>query len=501
MLLTCAGLQALPFSSLAATYTIDVLGVYSNHAAQEVVDPRALFASNIEYANRALQNSGANYRYNLVEVVQQNWAKDDLPGLEQLSSIADDANVKQLRDEYGADLVAGMVPSSSESCGIAYMPSADMSIQQFYSWAERYGYSLSGHNCGGRTMAHELGHTMGLGHSPAQGSNGALAAWGRGWGVNGSFVTIMAYGEDYGVRNAAGRIQIHSNPAVSICNSQACGRPINESDGADATRALNLAAPQIADWRDAVVGLQNDPPAAVNDNATTDQDKAVTLSVLKNDSDPDGDALMISSVGGPSNGQAVLHAQTNRITYTPYTGFEGQDSFSYTIMDGKGASASATVRITVKAVVVTPPSGGDGDNLIVNGGAESGLDGWSGAWGAQLALSGDAHSGSKALRGSGGRGIFVELDAPFTGNKNFVASGWLKATRPNRTYLYLRVKSDGRWSYKYLSTIEVLANTWMQFERISYVSGSNIDAGALLLYFHPKIDGNILVDGLRLEQE
>jgi hypothetical protein len=50
------------------TTTIDVLGIYSDHAAQLVSDPEALFVSNIEYANTTLANRGANYRYNLVHV-------------------------------------------------------------------------------------------------------------------------------------------------------------------------------------------------------------------------------------------------------------------------------------------------------------------------------------------------------------------------------------------------------------------------------------------------
>ena len=42
--------------------------------------------SNIEYANTALANSQANYRYNLVHVQQHNWANDDSLGSAQLES-------------------------------------------------------------------------------------------------------------------------------------------------------------------------------------------------------------------------------------------------------------------------------------------------------------------------------------------------------------------------------------------------------------------------------
>lgn len=145
-----------------------------------VSDPNALFVSNIEYANKALQNSGANYRYNLVDVQQQNWSNDDGLGSTQLSGFAQDSSIRQLRNDYGADLVAGMVPSSNNLCGIGYLPPANKTNQTFYSWAKDYGYSLSGHSCGGRSMTHEMGHNMGLGHSPAQSSKGTQVDWGRG---------------------------------------------------------------------------------------------------------------------------------------------------------------------------------------------------------------------------------------------------------------------------------------------------------------------------------
>ena len=48
----------------------------------------------------------------------------------------------------------------------------------------------------------------------------------------------------------------------------------------------------------------NNPPVAVDDTATTDQDSAVTIDVLNNDSDPDNDSLTVSL--GPSNGGASI---------------------------------------------------------------------------------------------------------------------------------------------------------------------------------------------------
>src|SRR5262249_54818445 len=77
----------------------------------------------------------------------------------------------------------------------------------------------------------------------------------------------------------------------------------------------------------------NKPPVAVNASATTDEDTPVTIAVLSNDSDPDGDPLAIRSVTQPVHGSAVRNPD-GTITYTPSLDFNGTDHFSYKIRDG-----------------------------------------------------------------------------------------------------------------------------------------------------------------------
>jgi uncharacterized repeat protein (TIGR03803 family)/VCBS repeat-containing protein len=93
----------------------------------------------------------------------------------------------------------------------------------------------------------------------------------------------------------------------------------------------------------------NDPPVANPDSATTRQNKAVTINVLANDSDPDGDALTVSSVTQPSNGTVVKNLN-GTLTFTPKKLFIGTTSFTYSITDAHGGSATATVTITVAKV-------------------------------------------------------------------------------------------------------------------------------------------------------
>ena len=96
----------------------------------------------------------------------------------------------------------------------------------------------------------------------------------------------------------------------------------------------------------------NRNPIAAADSATTDAGVAVTVNVLANDSDPDGDALSISSVSNVVNGTAAIVA--GGVRFTPAAGFSGTGSFSYAVSDGRGGSATAAVTITVTAA---PPAG------------------------------------------------------------------------------------------------------------------------------------------------
>lgn len=96
----------------------------------------------------------------------------------------------------------------------------------------------------------------------------------------------------------------------------------------------------------------NRAPGAQNDVFTTYRGETVMLDVLANDSDPDQDMLKIISVTLPGHGSASISG--NRISYTPVAGFTGQDSFSYTVADDKGASSTAQVTVTVMAVNQLP---------------------------------------------------------------------------------------------------------------------------------------------------
>ncbi|MFO0881634.1 MAG: cellulose binding domain-containing protein [Gemmataceae bacterium] len=93
-------------------------------------------------------------------------------------------------------------------------------------------------------------------------------------------------------------------------------------------------------------GAVNRPPVAVNDTGATTPGSGVTLAVLLNDSDPDGDTLRVQSVSQAGHGTVTLQAD-GTLRYQPASGFTGSDAFQYTISDGRGGTASAQVTVQV----------------------------------------------------------------------------------------------------------------------------------------------------------
>ena len=106
----------------------------------------------------------------------------------------------------------------------------------------------------------------------------------------------------------------------------------------------------------------NDLPIAVNDVATTLEDTPVSLNVLTNDSDPDGNPLTVVRAVAP-NGTVVI-GRDGLITYTPNANFNGTDIITYAITDGTGALVTATVTVTVTPVNDAPVDGNEAVSAV-----------------------------------------------------------------------------------------------------------------------------------------
>jgi hypothetical protein len=102
----------------------------------------------------------------------------------------------------------------------------------------------------------------------------------------------------------------------------------------------------------------NLPPDAVDDHGQTLKDAALTIDVLANDSDPDGDELSTTGVTPPQNGTARVNADGS-ITYTPASGYVGPDAFTYTASDGQEDDI-AVVTVDVRLPALPGRASGSG---------------------------------------------------------------------------------------------------------------------------------------------
>lgn len=117
------------------------------------------------------------------------------------------------------------------------------------------------------------------------------------------------------------------------------------------------------------VYVNRNPVANGNSITIARNSSGVVIDVLANDTDPDPNTtLTISEVTQPSNGTVVNNS--SNVTYTPTTGFIGEDTFTYTIDDGNGGTATATVTVTVENV---PPQAQD-DSVTTTGSEATSID-------------------------------------------------------------------------------------------------------------------------------
>ncbi len=107
----------------------------------------------------------------------------------------------------------------------------------------------------------------------------------------------------------------------------------------------------------------NNPPVANNDTPpATNEDTPTTFDPRANDSDPEGGTFTITSNTQPSPSAGSVTCSATSCTFTPVADYNGPASFNYTITDDLGATATATVNITVNAVNDPPVANTDAIN-------------------------------------------------------------------------------------------------------------------------------------------
>ncbi|PKQ62751.1 hypothetical protein BZG02_11115 [Labilibaculum filiforme] len=106
----------------------------------------------------------------------------------------------------------------------------------------------------------------------------------------------------------------------------------------------------------------NDTPLAVDDDLWLKEDASISGNVFDNDEKLVDTPVVIVSNTDPANGTLVLNAD-GTFTYTPNSGYFGDDSFTYTLRDADGEESTATVSVVVDPLDYEPIANDDFDTI------------------------------------------------------------------------------------------------------------------------------------------
>ena len=224
--------------------TLDVLALYSQ-SVPEIYrgDPTTRIQQLFVLANTMLADSGVDLSYRVVGLVEV-----ELDESSNSSQPGPELRLNEL-DRHGADLAVVFRPSiPNTSCGYAALGGIYTRGHFEFRW-ESLKYATVFANCGARTLAHELGHVLGLGHSYWQEDAGTWR-WSRGYAVDDDFSTIMSYGPQSGSYN---NLDVFSSPQATCTGLLEVGNPCGiageQVNGADAVATLNAIRFQVASFR------------------------------------------------------------------------------------------------------------------------------------------------------------------------------------------------------------------------------------------------------------
>jgi len=145
---------------------------------------------------------------------------------------------------------------------------------------------------------------------------------------------------------ANGTVIVSSNgtyyytPAANFVGTDSFKVTVSDGKGGTTTVTVNVTVTPV-----------NDPPVAAPAGVSTPEDTPVSGKVMV--TDPDGDPLTFSKASDPKHGTVIVNAD-GTYTYTPAAGYNGSDSFTVKVSDGKGGTITVTVNVTVTPVNDAP---------------------------------------------------------------------------------------------------------------------------------------------------
>ncbi|WP_240998128.1 tandem-95 repeat protein [Vibrio owensii] len=145
---------------------------------------------------------------------------------------------------------------------------------------------------------------------------------------------------------------------VAIVDGELVFTPAEDFNG-EATITYVVTDGELTDEATVSVTVNpvNDAPVANDDSTTTDEDTPVTIDVLPNDSDVDGDTLTIVNASVPAE-QGTVEIVDGKLVFTPAEDFNGEATITYVVTDGE-LTDEATVSVTVNPVNDAPVANDD----------------------------------------------------------------------------------------------------------------------------------------------
>ncbi|MEF1301629.1 Ig-like domain-containing protein, partial [Vibrio owensii] len=140
---------------------------------------------------------------------------------------------------------------------------------------------------------------------------------------------------------------------VAIVDGELVFTPAEDFNG-EATITYVVTDGELTDEATVSVTVNpvNDAPVANNDSTATDEDTPVTIDVLLNDTDVDGDTLTIVNASVPAE-QGTVEIVDGKLVFTPAENFNGDATISYTVSDG-ALEDEAEVSVTVNPLNDAP---------------------------------------------------------------------------------------------------------------------------------------------------
>ncbi|MHA2779983.1 cadherin-like domain-containing protein, partial [Vibrio campbellii] len=145
---------------------------------------------------------------------------------------------------------------------------------------------------------------------------------------------------------------------VEIVDGKLVFTPADNFNG-EATISYTVSDGELEDSAEVSVTVNpvNDAPVANDDSVVTDEDTPITIDVLPNDTDVDGDTLTIVNASVPAD-QGTVEIVDGKLVFTPAENFNGEATISYTVSDG-ALEDSAEVSVTVNPVNDAPVANDD----------------------------------------------------------------------------------------------------------------------------------------------